>query len=288
MKSSTSRKVFNIFNIIIMIILIICALYPFINQIAVSLSSSDAILFKKITFLPKEFTIKTYKDILKESQFWTDYKNTLLYTFLGTLLGMIFTTTSAYAFSKKRLVGGKYILYFFMFTMFFGGGIIPTYVVFRNLGLINNMFAVILPNMILPYHILLMKAYFEGLPPDLEDAASIDGLSQFGYFVRIVLPLSKPIIATMILFIAVLYWNDWFSASIFLNDPDKQPLTIYLKGILNSATPKSGNVDASQTVTLSQSVQAASTIIAILPIMIVYPLVQKHFTKGIMLGAVKG
>ncbi len=289
--TSTSRKIFVVLNTLLMLFMTVIAIFPFLNQLAISFSSSQAIMEGKVSFFPIGFNIVTYQDILKGAEFWINYKNTLVYTLIGTAVGLTLTTMAAYALSKKNVVGKKPILFIFVFTMFFGGGLIPTYLLYRTLSLTGSMWAIILNYAILPYHILLMKTYFESLPEELEDASKIDGLSQFGYFIKVAIPLSKPIIATMILFIAVIYWNDWFAALIYLDDKLQYPVTIYLRNALvgaNIASQSGGQIDASAVRKIPQSIQAASMLLVAFPIICVYPFVQKHFTKGIMLGAIKG
>lgn len=289
MRKSISRNIFDIINAIIMIGISIVALYPFLNQLAISFSSTSAVMSGSVTVYPQEFTLDTYRDIVKGGDFWNCYKNTIIYVIVGTALGLIFTTMCSYALSKK-IAGRKGLLFFIVFTMYFSGGLIPSYLLMNQLRLSGTIWSVVLPSMILPYHILLMKTYFESLPEELEDASKIDGLSQFGYFIRVAVPLSKPIIATMILFISVIYWNDWFNALIYLNDNNQYPVTLYLRNILMGASvaAQSGAVDSSSSRQLPQAVQAASLILVIFPVLCVYPFVQKHFTKGIMLGAIKG
>jgi len=289
MKKSTGRKVFEVFNITFMIIILVVSVYPILNQVALSLSGSSAIIHGRVTIFPVDITLNTYKSILKEQLFRQDYLNTLIYTTSGTVVSLALTTIASYALSKK-IVGGKTILFIFIFTMFFGAGLIPSYLWIKKLNIDNTIWAIILPNCILPYHILLMKTFFQGLPTDLEEAAKIDGVSQFGYFCRIALPLSKPILATMTLFISVIYWNDWFTALIYLDDSTKYPVTLYLRNVMMGATMASQNGQTMDATVKSvpQSVQAASMLLVILPILCVYPKVQKYFVKGIMIGAVKG
>ena len=201
------------------------------------------------------------------------------------------TTICAYALSKKRLVGRVVILRLIVFTMFFGGGLIPTYNLIKNLNMLDTIWAIVIPGAIIPYNVLLMKTYFEGLPVELEEASSIDGLSQLGFFTKIALPLSKPILATMTLFISVAYWNDWFSALLYLNDGDRYPVTLYLRNIMMGATMASQtglNIDASTVQSVPEGIQAASMILVIVPILCIYPFVQKHFVKGVMIGSIKG
>lgn len=289
MKKSRGQKIFNVINIMILLMISLVSVYPFINQLAISLSSTKGILNHTVTLFPVDVTLQTYKEIIKNSAFWVDYLNTIIYTTLGTLLGLILTTMSAYALSKKNLYGSTVIMKFFVFTIFVGGGLIPTFILVKNLGLVDTIWSLIIPQVILPYHILLMRTYFEGLPEELEDAGRLDGLGQFGYFWKIALPLSKPILATMTLFIAVLYWNDWFSALIYLTDDTMHPVTLYLRNVMMGATnaAQTGSVDAA-TRSIPQGIQAASLILVIVPVMLIYPKVQKHFVKGVMIGAVKG
>lgn len=290
MKKSRGRKIFDAFNITLMAMLTLTTVYPLFNQLALSLSSTEAILNGKVALIPVDFTLRTYRDIAKESMFWTNYLNTIWYTFAGTVVSLVFTTTCAYALSKRELIGGKLILRLIVFTMFFGGGLIPTFMLMKNLRLTGTIWAIILPYAIIPYHVLIMKTYFQGLPGDLEDAAKIDGLAQFGFFIKIILPLSKPILATMTLFISVLYWNDWFNALIYLKDSAKYPVTLYLRNVMMGATMASqtGKTMDATVKSVPQSIQAASMILVIFPVLCIYPFVQKHFVKGVMIGAIKG
>lgn len=289
MKKSKSKIAFDAFNITLMALLVVVTMYPIFNQLALSLSSSDAIMSGTVNLVPKEFTLATYQDIAKESLFWRNYANTVWYTFIGTLISLALTTLLAYSVSKKDLVGGNIVLKLVVFTMFFNGGLIPTYMLIKGIHLTDTIWALLLPTAIMPYHVLLMKTFFQNLPIDLEEASRLDGLSQFGYFVRIALPLSKPIMATMTLFIAVIYWNDWFNALIYLNDGKKYPVTLYLRNVMMGAAMASqtGEVDSS-TKSVPQSIQAASMILVILPVLCIYPFVQKYFVKGVMIGAIKG
>ncbi len=280
---------FKLINYTLLTLFTLCIIYPILNQIALSFSSSEAILQENVTFFPKDFTLDTYETLFGQGVFWKNYANTLMYTVTGTVIGLVMTTLTAYALASKKLVGRNIIMKLMTFTIFFGGGLIPTYALIKNLHMIDTIWALVIPGAILPYHVMIMRTYFQGLPPDLEEASKIDGLGQFGHFIKIALPLSQPIIATMILFIAVLYWNDWFAALIYINDSDMQPVTLYLRNLLYGAqaAAESGNVGATIK-TIPQSVQAASMIVVTFPVICIYPFVQKHFVKGVMIGAVKG
>ena len=289
MKKSTGRKIFEVVNYTVLALFVLATLYPIINQIAISFSSTKGILQGNVTLLPRDFTLGTYQELLENRDFWINYKNTIVYTTLGTVISLIMTTMCSYALSKPRIVGSNVITKLIIFTIFFAGGLIPSFALVKGLGWVDSIWAVTIPGAILPYHVLIMRTYFQGLPVELEEAGKIDGLGQLGYFMKIALPLSKPIIATIILFIAVIYWNDWFSALLYLNEGDAQPVTLFLRNAMMGATTsaQSGDID-STTRSIPQSVQAASMILVTTPILCVYPFVQKYFVQGVMIGAVKG
>ncbi len=289
MRKSRSRKVFEGVNIAIMVLILVAIIYPMLNQVALSFSSPAGILQSNVTIFPIDFTLDTYSQIMSDSQFWLQYGNTVLYTVVGTSIGLVLTTMCAYALSKKTVIGAGVIMKLIVFTLFFAGGLIPNFALVKGLGWTDTIWAVTVPMAIAPYHILIMRTYFQGLPTELEEASKIDGMGQFGFFLKIALPLSKPIIATMVLFIAVIYWNDWFSALIYLNEPDAAPVTLLLRNLLMGAVTAAETGDiGSNMKTIPQSLQAASMIIVTVPILCVYPFVQKYFVKGVMIGAVKG
>lgn len=288
MKKSLSKKIFDVCNCVILILFSISIIYPILNQFALSFSSSSAILQENVTIWPKGFTLDTYDTLFRQDKFWLNYLNTIIYTTLGTIIGLVMTTLCSYALSKE-LVGGSTFMKLIVFTIFFGGGLIPNYALISNLDMVDTIWALIIPNAILPYHVLIMRTYFMGLPHELEEAAKLDGMGQFGYFMKIAIPLSKPIIATMILFIAVIYWNDWFAALIYINDADMQPVTLYLRNLMMGAQTAAQSGEIGSTIkTIPQCVQAASMIVVTLPVVCIYPFVQKHFVKGVMVGSVKG
>jgi len=290
MVKTRGEKIFGVFNVVLMFLFMMMIFYPFINQIAMAFSSSNAILNGKVVLWPVDFTLKTFTDITKQTSFWSGYRNTIIYTVLGTALSLIMTTMCSYALEKKTLVGRVVITKLIIFTMYFSGGLVPTYLLVKSLKMVDTIWAILLPGCIAPYHILLMRTYFSQLPEALEEAAEIDGMNQFQYLFRVALPLSKPIIATIALFSAVIYWNDWFQAVIYLIDNKKYPVTLYLRNIMmgSAMAAQSGEALDSNARAVPQSLQAASMLLVILPVMCVYPFVQKHFVRGVMLGAVKG
>jgi putative aldouronate transport system permease protein len=213
----------------------------------------------------------------------------VLYTVVATAVAMVLTTCYAYVLSKKNLQGRTALVGVAVFTMFFTGGLIPNYVLISSLGMTNTIWAVVLPNAINVFNLLVMKAFFESLPVELEEAAAVDGLSTYGILLRIVIPLSKAVIATMVLFYAVSFWNSWFTAFLYMDHSDLMPVTVYLRNLIAGATG-GGNAGAG-TAELSQvgaSIQAVTIVLTALPIICVYPFVQRFFVSGVMLGAVKG
>ncbi len=289
MKKSAGRKVFEITNYTILALFVLAVLYPIINQIAISFSSTSGILQGNVGLIPRDFTLGTYKELLENGKFWINYKNTIVYTVIGTAISLAMTTMCSYALSKPRIVGSNVITKLIIFTIFFAGGLIPNYALINSLGWIDSIWSVTIPLAIIPYHVLIMRTYFQGLPVELEEASKIEGLGQLGYFFQIALPLSKPIIATIVLFIAVIYWNDWFSALLYLNQGDAQPVTLFLRNAMMGAATSALNGDIDSTSrSIPISVQAASMILVTTPILCVYPFVQKYFVQGVMIGAVKG
>lgn len=280
-KENTGYKVFLVVNTIIMILISVATLYPFLYLVSQSFSSEKAIIEGHVSLIPKGFNLKTYAYVLKTGDFLKFYKNTIIYTAVGTILSLFFSSMLAYPLSKPDLRGVKILTPFIIFTMYFGGGLIPNYVLVVKLGLKNTMAAFILPMMISTYYVLLMKSFFAGTPKDLEEAGELDGLSKFGVFWRIVLPLSKPIIATMTLFYAVMYWNNWYQAFLYLRK-EKWPVAYYLQTIIRGQG--ANDADAQ---TVATNIKSCSMVLTVLPIICVYPFIQKYYVQGMMLGGVK-
>lgn len=289
MKESKEYKIFKYINSIFLMVIVFLTLYPVLNIVAKSFSSEGFINSGQVSILPKGFNLTTYQLIISDKWFWLNYKNTIVYTVVGTTISLILTTLLAYGLSKPRLRFRGVLIGIAVFTMFFGGGLVPNYVLIRELGLMNTMWAVVLPGAISIYNMLIMKSFFEGIPKELEEAASIDGLGQFKILLQIILPLSKPIIATIVLFYAVSHWNSWFSAFLYFDKKELFPVTLYLRNLIKGA---SGAMDAgaSSADSLSQinaNIKSVTMVLTILPIVTVYPFVQKYFVSGIMLGSVK-
>ena len=289
MKPSRSYRVFQGVNGVVLTLVVLVTLYPFVNILARSFSGERQIRAGEVTLLPKGFNLTTYEIVFQDSMFWRNYGNTVLYTVVATAVAMVLTTCYAYVLSKKQLKGRGVLVGIAVFTMFFTGGLIPNYILVTSLGLKNSVWAIALPNAISVFNLLVMKAFFENLPAELEEAAQIDGLNTYGTLLRIVLPLSKAVVATMVLFYSVSFWNSWFSAFLYMDRTDLMPVTVYLRNLIQGATG-GGNAGAG-TEQLSQvgaNIQSVTIVLTALPILCVYPFVQRYFVSGVMLGAVKG
>jgi putative aldouronate transport system permease protein len=289
MKESVQYKIFKVINVLILLLVVYVTLFPFLNVVAQSFSGEAEINAGKVGLIPQGFNIETYQTVLKDQQFWVSYKNTILYTVVATTISMVMTTMFAYALSKKRLVGRQFFTKFAVFTMFFSGGLIPNYILIQQLGWGNTMWAVVVPGAISVFNMLIMKSFFENMPEELEEAASIDGSSTFGTLFRIILPLSKPILATMILFYAVGNWNSWFGAFLYFDKKELFPVTLYLRNLIKGATAglSTGATSADNLTQIAANIKSVTMVLTVLPIIMVYPFIQKYFVSGIMLGSVK-
>lgn len=289
-KDSMGYRIFQIFNFCIMAIIVFLTLYPFVYLVAQSFSSEAAIYAGKVGFLPVDFTTKTYKVILSKPDFFVYYGNTIFYSIVGTVISLIGTAILAYPLSKKRLVANKFFVPFVVFTMFFAGGMIPNYILIAQaLHMRDTMWAIIIPGCISTYNVLLMKSFFSSLPEELEEAAAVDGMSTYGIFTKIIIPLSKPILATMFLFYIVGIWNNWFGPFLYLDSKEKWPVALYLRQIIMGATGTTemgaASDEASQ---IAANVKSCCMVLTAAPIICIYPFVQKYFVKGMMMGSVKG
>lgn len=242
----------------------------------------------KVSIFPVGFNFTTYISIFEKGKFFHYYKNTVVYTIIGTVLSLFFSACLAYPLSKPQMRLNKFFTPFIIFTMYFGGGLIPSYVLMLNLGLRDTVTAFILPALINTYYVLLMKSFFTNTPHELEEAGELDGLSKAGIFFRIVLPLSKPIMATMLLFYAVGYWNNWFNAYLYLDSNTKWPVAYYLRTIITGASTSAdpGEVTA-ESMQIATNLKACCMLLMALPIMCIYPSISKYYVQGMMLGGVK-
>lgn len=289
-KMSIGEKIFTVFNYSLFVILGIITLFPFLNIIAKSFSSEEAVISGKVNLLPVDFQLGTYKYVLGNRQFLNSFKVSIIVTVLGTFLSLLMTVLAAYPLSKPRLRGRKIFTIIYIFTMLFSGGLVPTYILMSNLRLINQLPVLILPSLISVYNLLVIKSYFESIPESLEESAKLDGATNTIILFKIILPLSLPVFATIALFYAVGYWNNYFTAMIYITKSSLKPLQLYLKEMLYSASDVflqlNNNIDANMNAT-PEAIQSASIIVATVPIIVVYPFLQKYFVKGVMVGSVK-
>ncbi|PYG85840.1 putative aldouronate transport system permease protein [Ruminiclostridium sufflavum DSM 19573] len=285
-----SNRIFDFFVIIITVIAALLCLLPLVNVFATSLSSNSAILASKVYLLPVETTFESYKAIFKDASMIRSLIFTVFLTIVYTLVGMILTICAAYPLTKKRLKGRNIILLMIIFTMYFSGGLIPDYILIKNLNLLDKMWSLVLPGAISAYNLIVLKSFFTSLPESLEESAILDGCNDIGVLFRIVLPLSKPVLATLSLFYAVGKWNSFMDALFYINDTKLYPLQLKLYQIIVNSQgidASIGEGNMSQNV-LPESLEAACVIFATVPILLVYPWLQKYFVTGIMVGSVKG
>lgn len=290
-KTSTGEKAFTVFNYIFFSLLCLIMLYPFWHVIMLSFSSMEASL-KGGTFLyPKGFNLDTYKSVFKNPMVYTGFGTTIMVTVIGTIFGTLLTAMTAYPLSKSRLRGGKVMMVLVLFTMIFAAGMIPSFLLVQKLNLMDNRLALILPGLISAYNCIIMKSFFLSIPDSLEESARIDGANDLKIFFSIIIPLSKATIATIALFTAVGYWNDYFSTVLYIRSTDKWSLQAVLRNMLTNtqqAMQQAGVNVMAQTNTNAETIKAGTIVISTIPILIVYPFVQKYFVKGVMIGGVKG
>lgn len=278
----------TVINYILLAVLVVICFYPFLNVVAYSFSSNRAVLSGIVTFFPVEMQLDAYKEIVRRSQIWTAMRVTIAITLLGTGLGLLLTVFAAYALSKDKLKGRKWISGLILFTMYFSGGIIPTFLVVKDLGMYDQLTSLYIPSAVNVFNFIVMRTFFREIPQSLEEAAYLDGATDVQILHRIVLPLSMPIIATIGLFYAVYYWNDYFNALIYIQSPEKFTLQLRLRSLLFAGElGAAGNEGLAQQV-MAESLKMACIVVGTIPILAVYPWFQRYFVKGVMLGSVKG
>ena len=290
---STGDKIFDACVIVILGVVLLSILYPLYFVLIASFSDPLAVLGGEVLLWPVRFSTESYQLVFKNSQVLVGYKNTILYTLAGTAVNMLLSIMAAYPMSRRNLRGKKVGLAMMLFTMFFSGGMIPTYIVINQLGLLDTFWVMILPNAISVYNVMIMRTFFAtSIPYELEEAACVDGASQIRTLVSIVLPLSKPILAVMVLFYAVGHWNSYFNALLYLSNQDRYPLQLILRAILiQSQASQESFADIGNTynrMLLSETMKYALIIVASVPVLCLYPFLQKYFVQGVMIGSVKG
>ncbi len=297
-KDTRADKIFLIFVYVFLAISLLIVLYPLIYIISASISNPHLVNSGEMWLLPKGITFEGYRTLLGNSSIWRGYLNTIYYTVLGTSINLLVTLPCAYALSREDFYGRRAFTNFMLVTMFLSGGLIPSYLLIRSLGMLNTVWALVIPGAVSVYNVVVTRTFFQStIPREMEEAAIVDGCSDFRLFMQIVLPLSTPIIAVMALFYGVGHWNSFFSALIYLSDRSMYPLQMILREILilqdmssntvNNVTSEMANMLYSKQ-QLAQVIKYGVMIISSLPVIIVYPFLQKYFVKGMMVGSIKG
>lgn len=290
-KRSFGERLFDIANVVFMIILSIVTLYPFLYVLFASLSDPTWLVkVRGIILYPQGVTFVAYKMVFQNPAIITGYVNTLFYVVVGTALNILMTSLGAYALSRQNVMWKNPIMFGIVFTMFFNGGLIPTFLLINKLGMLDSRLALIIPVAMSAYNLIIMRTAFKGVPVSLEESAKLDGANDFTVLFRIILPLSMPVIAVMILFYGVGHWNAWFNALIYIRTRDLYPLQLILREILitNSTESMMTGVGSGDKMPVGETIKYATIIIATVPVLCLYPFLQKYFVKGVMIGAIKG
>ena len=295
-KTSYADKIFDIINVIVMIILLVIFVWPLWFIVIASVSNPNEVWNGNVLLWPKGFTMAAYEAVIEYKSIWIGYRNTIFYTVVGTMINLVMTVCAAYPLSRKDFVPRNFFMFMFMLTMYFGGGLIPTYLIVNKLGMINTVWAMMIPGACSIYNVIITRTYFiNSIPGSLKDAAELDGANSFQYLVKVVLPLSKPIIAVIALYYAVGHWNDYFTALIYINKTGLMPLQSFLRDLLMSNKLTMGNsmggldaATAEAKMQLSQTLKYSAIIVSTVPVLCIYPFIQKYFVKGVMIGSVKG
>ncbi|MBD2867327.1 carbohydrate ABC transporter permease [Paenibacillus arenilitoris] len=294
MKPTTGEKLFYGMNYIVLLLLGLSCLLPLVHILALSMSDAHSILSGKVSLLPVGFTMESFQSLFQGTRMMDSFKNSVVITVVGTALAMIVTVLTAYPLARKYFIGRRFFLLAFLFTMMFGGGTIPSYLVMKSLGIINTYWALWLPALVNTYNLLILRTFFVGLPEEVEDAARIDGCGEWRLLGSIVLPLSLPVLATLTLFNAVGFWNSFLSVLIYINDTHLYNLTVLVQNMIQSQSVlqevvASQMMQADDTAQITpEGIKAAGIITLMAPMVIVYPFVQKYFVQGALLGSVKG
>lgn len=289
-KRSKGENIFAVFNVIFLTLFAFTTLYPFIFTLSKSLSTQAAIIKDVYYLYPKEVTFAAYQRVLSGKQLYVTYANTIFRTVVGTVLTLIVTAMYAYPLSRKTMPHKNFFMKYTIITMLFSGGTIPIYIVINKLHLLNNRAVYILPMLVTAYNVIIMKSFFQSIPDGVVESAKVDGASEFTILFKIILPLSKAVLATVGLWVAVAHWNSWFDSMLYIDDKSKQVVQLYLqqivqKGLTNDLGDGMSNDINVQT---ADTIKSATIMVTVLPILCVYPFIQKYFISGVMLGSVKG
>ena len=289
-KRSFAERIFDWLNVTVLTVVGLLALYPFVYVVLLSFSTAADVARGGLLVLPRQFSLGSYDMIFHDPWFLRGFGNSLLRTALGVAATLLMTSLAAYPLSRPNLPWRRQIVFYILFTMLFSGGLVPKYLLLKNLGLIDNRLVLVLPLMLTAFNIIILKNFFQQIPPSYEEAAKMDGASDLAILFRIFLPLSKPALATIALWTAVIHWNAWFDAMIFITSNDKQVVQIFLQRIVIENSVKDmqfGTPNFNEQLYTPDALKAAVTVITVLPILAVYPFVQRYFVKGITLGGIK-
>ena len=289
-KASLSERIFYGIVAAVVALFGICVLYPVIYIISSSFSSPKAVMSGNVLLLPVDFTLNGYGAVLRYDNVWVGFRNSLFYMTVGTTINLVMTTLAAYPLSRKDVPFKGIIMFLFTFTMIFNAGMIPNYLLIRDLGILNTVWAMLIPGAVSVYNMIVMRTFFmTSIPEDLLEASKLDGCTDFQYLRKVVLPLSKSILAVIVMYYAVGHWNAYFNAFLYLSDDRLYPLQLFLRDILISNQVGAEMVDTySENVGIEYVLKYALIVIATVPMVVIYPFVQKHFQKGVMIGAIKG
>jgi putative aldouronate transport system permease protein len=292
MRKRPGEKVFDALNIVFMTLLMLVTLYPFLYVVFASLSDAGLLIkHRGLLLKPVGINFQAYRMVFRNPVLFSSYFNTLVYVVSGTALSVLLTIFGAYALSRKNILLRMPIMFFFIFTMWFSGGMIPLFLLVRNLHLLNNRLSMILPGAVSTYNLIVTLTYFKSIPDSLEESAKIDGANDYVIMFRIIVPLAVPVISVIVLFYAVSIWNSWFHAMLFLNKRELFPVQLILREILilnDASGAMGGSVAQGDQMQLAETIKYATAVVATIPILLVYPFVQRYFVQGIMIGAIKG
>ena len=291
-KQSMGEQIFDIVNVLIMVVLVIITLYPLLYLLFVSFSVPGEYMRYggNLLWRPLGFSLASYQEVFRNPNIWSGYRNTLFIVVVGLTFNMVFTISGAYVLSRPQLMLRRFLSLFTLFTMYFSGGMVPTYLNVRNLGLAGSIWSLIIPVSVNTFNLIIMRTAFEGVPQSLEESAKIDGASQLTILVRIMIPLVVPTIAVLVLYYGVFHWNSWFNALIYIRKRELYPLQLILREMIiqNSAAASMNLSAADDSAMIGETIKYATIVVATAPILCLYPLLQRFFVKGVMVGAVKG
>ncbi|RTE10836.1 carbohydrate ABC transporter permease [Paenibacillus whitsoniae] len=290
MTKSSKLSLFPVVSAAILTLVVVATLYPFVHMLAVSFSADTYVMMNEITIWPKGFNVHMYDLVLGDSKIWTAFRNSIVYTAFGTAISLAVTSMGAYALSRSQMALRKSFTMLIVFTMFFGGGMIPTFLVVQSLGLVDTIWGIVLPGAVSTWNLILMRTFFTGIPKEMEESGRMDGLNDIGIYFRIIVPLSKASFATIALFYTVGLWNNFMLPLLYLRTQDLFPLQVLLRNLILAGTASSGDVTqiGGDNLIVEESLKYATIMVSTIPILILYPFVQKYFVQGAMIGAVKG